>query len=242
MNNLLPARLQHFYRTSALACPYLSGKIERKVITELGGRDASPLYNELSRAGFRRSHQLAYRPACAGCSACVPVRVDARRFRHGRSARRLQGLNADLRATVVVAEAVREHYHLFMRYQRSRHAQSDMAAMSFGDYRSMIEDSPVETFLSVFRDGGGAPIGVCLTDRLDDGLSAVYSFFDPDQGKRSLGTYMVLWLIEEAQRLGLDYVYLGYWVAESRKMAYKTRFRPIEGLGPEGWRPLSLKP
>jgi leucyl-tRNA---protein transferase len=230
--------LQHFYRTSALACPYLPGQVERKLITELAGRDAKPLYDDLCRAGFRRSHHLAYRPSCAGCSSCVPVRVAALGFRPTRSARRIARLNLDLVGRETEPRATGEQYRLFARYERSRHPGSEMAAMTFGDYRAMIEDSPIDTRLVEFRDDRGGLTGACLVDALDDGYSAVYSFFEPADTKRSLGTYMVLWLILRARIRALPYVYLGYWIADSDKMSYKTRFRPLEALGAQGWQAL----
>ena len=232
--------LRPFYRTTALPCPYVEHRRERKLITEISGADSLRFYSELSRAGFRRSHHLAYRPACAGCTACVPVRVAARDFVPARSARRIIALNSDLETGLVPARAAAEQYRLFTRYQRSRHADSDMASMTYGDYRAMVEDSPVETVLAEFRGADHRLVSACLLDVLDDGLSAVYSFFDPAEPKRSLGTFMILALIQEARRLNLPYVYLGYWVGESAKMAYKTRFRPLEALGPKGWAPLTL--
>ncbi|HEV2678049.1 MAG TPA: arginyltransferase [Aliidongia sp.] len=235
MNKPLVSPLHHFYRTSSQPCPYLDGFVERKVITELNGPAPQVLYNDLSRAGFRRSHQLAYRPACPACTACVPVRVAVAGFVPGRSIRRLEAQNADLAIETVEAAGTVEQYRLFTRYQFARHAESDMANMGFGDYRAMIEGSPVSTRLVTLRDRAGRLVGVCLTDDLDDGASAVYSFYDPDQPKRSLGTWLVVALIERARDLGRPYVYLGYWIAGSRKMAYKTRFQPLEALGPTGW-------
>jgi leucyl-tRNA---protein transferase len=229
--------LQHFYRTSSLPCPYVAGRLERKLITELIGGDAAAFYNDLSRAGFRRSHHVAYRPTCAGCGACVPVRVAAAGFRGSRSTRRLRAANADVVVGESPARASVEQFRLFTRYQRSRHADSDMAGMTYGDYRAMVEDSPVETRLVELRTAERGLVAACLVDRLDDGYSAVYSFYDPDLPKRSLGTQAVLTLIERAAAEELPYVYLGYWIAESPKMAYKTRFRPLEVLGPDGWRP-----
>jgi len=231
---------QHFYRTSALPCPYLTEHFERKLITELAGHEAQSLYNILSRAGFRRSHHLAYRPACARCAACVPVRIPVGQFTMSRSLRRIRRINADLVARVVEPRASVEQFRLFTRYQRSRHVDSDMASMTFGDFRAMIEESPVASRLvEVVRPRGGT-LGACLVDVLDDGLSAVYSFFDPEERRRSLGTLLVLALIDAARERGLGYVYLGYWIAESRKMAYKARFRPLEGFGTDGWRLLTL--
>jgi len=231
---------QHFYRTAALPCPYIPGQLERKLITELVGHEAMPFYNALSRAGFRRSHHLAYRPACTQCTACVPVRIPVAEFAPTRSLRRIQRANADLTMRVVRPRAAGEQFRLFARYQRSRHADSDMASMTFGDFRAMMKDSPVASRAVELRDAAGVFFGACLLDVLDDGLSAVYSFFDPEERRRSLGTLLVLALVEAARQRELPYAYLGYWIAESRKMAYKARFRPLEGLGPEGWRRLAL--
>jgi arginyl-tRNA--protein-N-Asp/Glu arginylyltransferase len=227
---------QQFYRTAALPCPYIRGRTERKLVTELAGRDAATFYNSLSRAGFRRSHNLAYRPACAGCNACLPVRIPVADFVESRSLKRIRNLNRDLSARAAAATGSPEQFRLFLRYQRSRHADSDMAAMTYGDYRGMIEDSPVATRLIELRDPRGSLAGACLVDLLDDGLSAVYSYYDPDAVKRSLGTLLVLALVDEARERRLPYVYLGYWIEESPKMAYKARFRPLEGLEPQGWR------
>jgi len=229
---------QHFYRTAALPCPYLPGKIERKLVTELAGRHASSFYNDLSRAGFRRSHNLAYRPACVGCRACVPVRIPVAQFVESRSLRRIRNANRDLIRRFLDADATLEQFRLFQRYQRSRHADSDMAAMTFGDYQAMVEDSPVPTRMVELRDPAGLLMGAGLYDPLDDGLSAVYSFYAPEPGKRSLGTLLVLALIDEARRKRLAYVYLGYWIADSAKMSYKARFQPLEALGTKGWQRL----
>ncbi len=235
----IPLKRPHFFFTTApLPCPYIPGRLERKIVTELNGPDAEVLHEALSRAGFRRSHSIAYTPACPGCAACIPVRIVAAEFRPDRTMRRLRRVNADLTARRVPARATAEHYRLFSRYQESRHSGGDMAMMGFYDYRSMVEDSPIDTFLLEFRRADGVLAGVCLADRMSDGLSAVYSFFDPDLPQRSLGTFMVTWLVEESVRTGLPYVYLGYWIAESRKMSYKSRFRPLEAFGPNGWRRL----
>ena len=226
---------QHFYRTAALPCPYLPDKIERKLVTELAGRGAAAFYNDLSRAGFRRSHYVAYRPACVGCAACVPVRIAAAHFVESRSLRRIRNANRDLIRRSLEADATLEQFRLFQRYQRSRHSDSDMAAMTFGDYQAMVEDSPVATRMIELRDAEGTLWGTGLYDPLDDGLSAVYSFYAPEAAKRSLGTLLVLALVEEARRRRLPFVYLGYWIADSAKMSYKARFRPLEALGPKGW-------
>lgn len=235
-----PIRRPHFFFTTApMACPYLDDRLERKIVTELTGPDARLLHDSLSRSGFRRSHSIAYAPACEGCSACVPVRVVVDDFEASRNLRRAEKSNQDLYVTIAPAKATAEQYRLFSHYQKSRHGGSDMALMGFYDYRSMVEGSPIDTNLVEFRDAEGTLVATCLMDAMDDGLSAVYSFFDTDSPRRSLGTTMVLWMIAEAKRRGLPYVYLGYWIAESRKMAYKTKFSPLEGFSKQGWNPIS---
>jgi arginine-tRNA-protein transferase len=234
-----PRRPQFFYTTAPLPCPYLPGRTERKIVTELSGTEAEALHERLSRAGFRRSHNIAYAPVCPGCQACVPIRVVSEDFAPDRTQRRILRANADLTVSEMPARATAEQFTLFQRYQKNRHADGDMAAMGYYDYRAMIEDTPISTGLLEFRDAQDRLLGACLTDWLADGLSAVYSFFDTDQDKRSLGTFAVLWLIGRARSLGLPYVYLGYWVPESRKMAYKARFRPSEILMSGAWHRLN---
>ncbi|HLN25029.1 MAG TPA: arginyltransferase [Patescibacteria group bacterium] len=237
----IPLKRPHFFFTTApLPCPYIAGRLERKIVTELSGPDAEMLHEALSRAGFRRSHSIAYTPACPGCNACVPVRIVVDDFHPKRTLRRVMKHNAGLLAREVNARATAEQYRLFARYQESRHSGGDMALMGFYDYRSMIEDSPIETFLVEYRTPDNTLRAVVLTDRMSDGLSAVYSFYDPEMTEASLGSYMILWLVAEARRLGLPYVYLGYWIAESNKMSYKARFAPLEAFGPGGWRPLEV--
>ncbi len=229
------APLQQFFATSPIACPYVPGRAERKLIVELGGGRSAVFYDDLSRAGFRRSHRFAYRPACRACSSCVPVRIAVDRFAHTRSTRRIGNLNRDLGAAIIRARATPEQFRLFQAYQRRRHGDSDMAAMSYGDYRGMVEDTPIRTEIVEFRDPTGALVAAALIDRLDDGVSAVYSFYDPQQPKRSLGTWSILWLVEECRRRGRPFVYLGYWIADSPKMAYKARFPALERLAAGGW-------
>jgi len=229
---------QQYYMLTESCCPYLPGRRERKLITELGNGANAVDYSLLSRAGFRRSHTFAYRPACAGCAACIPVRVAARRFTPGPSLSRVARVNAALHAEELPARATLEQYRLFSHYIGARHDDGEMDGMSFADYRGMVEHTRVDTRMIEFRGDGGRLVAACLADWLADGPSAVYSFFDPALARRSLGTYMVLWLIEAARTAGLEYVYLGYWVEESPKMAYKIRFRPLEAFGPGGWKML----
>ncbi|HEY7687923.1 MAG TPA: arginyltransferase [Dongiaceae bacterium] len=227
-----------FLVTTEMPCPYLPGRMERKVVTRLSGSEAGRNFQLLQRAGFRRSHAIAYRPACSGCQACVPVRVRAAEYDPGRTLRRTEARNADLTAAIRLARGTAEQYALFQRYLDGRHSDGEMVGMGLSDYRSMVEDSAIDTRLVEFRDGGGRLVACALTDWTDDGISAVYSFFDPDLAGRSLGSHAIVWLIREAQRRELRYVYLGYWIAESRKMAYKASFRPVEGLIDAVWRRL----
>lgn len=217
-------------------CPYLEDRWERKVMTDIAGADAVAQYDLLSRAGFRRSHFFSYRPACSGCNACVPVRVIAPEFRPGKSLKRVEKRNQGLRVLEQPPVATREQYALFDLYLTSRHADGEMIGMRFDDYSGMIEHTRLNTNVIEFRAEDGRLVAACLVDWLGDGPSAVYSFFDPDLEDRSLGSYMVLWLIRAAVARGLPHVYLGYWVEASPKMSYKTRFRPIQGFTPQGWK------
>ena len=231
-------RPQFFYTTAPLPCPYLQGRTERKIVTELTGHDAEGLHDRLSRAGFRRSHNIAYSPVCPGCQACIPIRVVVDRFQPDRTQRKVAKANAGLTVMEMPSRASAEQFALFQSYQKHRHGDGDMAAMGFYDYRAMVEDTPITTGMVEFRDERDRLLGACLTDWLSDGLSAVYSFFDPLDTRRSLGAYAILWLVERARQQGLPYVYLGYWVPESRKMAYKARYRPSEVLMGGAWREL----
>ena len=226
---------QFFFATPSLPCPYLPDRVERRVVTELAGRHAGSLHDQLSRAGFRRSHRIAYAPACPGCTECRAVRIVADAFTFSRSQRRVWKLNADIVAREPPLAASKEQYRVFSAYVSWRHGDSDMARMDFLDYRSLVEDSPVDTVLVEFRDAGRRLVAGCLMDRLDDGLSAVYSFFDPALRRRSLGIYMVLWLAEQAKLQGRPHVYLGFWIANCAKMSYKAAFRPLEVYSPQGW-------
>ena len=239
MLNINPNRLRFFYGTAPQPCPYLPGRLESKVVTELNSLDASHLHNTLSRAGFRRSHSIAYRPACPSCNACVPCRVRAEGFTLSKSMRRTLRRNSDLIASQKQAFATEEQYSLFKVYEQARHPDGEMASMDFNDYRSMVEDTPVETFIVEFREGSGRLVAVALTDQLSDGLSGVYKFYAPEKSVRSPGTFVILWHIERATSLGLPYFYLGYWISQSPKMAYKARFTPLEILTETGWNKLT---
>lgn len=229
---------QFFYTTAPLPCPYLPDRMERKVVTDLTGPEADALHDRLSRAGFRRSHTIAYAPVCNGCNACVPIRIPVNRFQPSRTQRRILKANSSLEGFEVPAHATSEQYALFRTYQNARHAEGDMATMNFGEYRTMVEDTPIETFMVEFRTQEHELLATSLVDALEDGLSAVYSFFDPSLASRSLGSFAVMWLIEHARMRGLPYLYLGYWIAQSRKMSYKSGFRPAEILKNGQWRDL----
>jgi len=234
-----------FYLTAPTACPYLPGKTERKVFTHLVGDEAPALNDLLTHGGFRRSQTIAYRPACEGCRACVSVRTIVGEFDWTRSLRRIRDRNLDLIGHMRDPVPSSEQYSLFRRYLETRHGDGGMVSMSMLDYAMMVEDSHVRTRLVEYRRRGpdssingrgvGPLIGVALTDMLGDGLSMVYSFYDPEFADRSLGTFIVLDHLRRAQMLGLPYLYLGYWVEGSRKMAYKSRFQPQERLLATGW-------
>ncbi len=238
-----PRDTPQFYLTAPSPCPYLGGKEERKVFTHLVGERAPELNNILTQGGFRRSQSIAYRPACEGCRSCVSVRVVAKDFRPTQSMRRITRRNADIASEMRIAVPTSEQYAIFRAYLDSRHRDGGMADMTVLDYAMMVEDSHIETRIIEYRRrdaqapqrAGGDLVAIALTDVLGDGLSMVYSFFEPDEAARSLGTFMVLDHIARAQRMGLSYVYLGYWVRGSRKMDYKSRFLPQERLMPDGW-------
>ncbi len=241
MLNADPRKLQFFYGTAPQPCPYIAGQSESKAVTELASADADSLHDILSQAGFRRSHSIAYRPACPTCKACVPVRVRTADFQLTKSMRRVVRRNQDLTWREIAPFATQEQFALFKRYEHVRHGDGEMALMDFHDYRAMVEDTPVDTCLVEFRDARNRLAAVSLTDRLQDGLSGVYKFFAPERLTTSTGTFVILWYIERAKILGLPYVYLGYWIAQAPKMAYKERFQPLEALTHNGWRTLQAE-
>lgn len=236
-----PFRFPRFFVTSPAPCPYLPGRQERKVFTELSGPHASELNDALGRIGFRRSQSVAYRPSCVGCAACVSVRVVTKQFELNATQRKLMRRNEDLEITACRPWATEEQYQLLRGYLAQRHPGGGMAGMEDQDYADMVEHSPVNSVVVEYRepvvDGRpGRLIGACLTDRQADGLSMVYSFFDAEEGARpGLGNLIILDHILRARAAGLPYVYLGYWVKGAARMAYKTRYRPLERLGPQGW-------
>ena len=238
MRHDVAQKTHFFFTTTPMPCPYLDNRLEQRMVTELLGPDSTDLGNRLSLAGFRRSHTISYTPVCDGCSACVSVRVPVREFQPNKTQRRTLKRNADLSVEECPPIATEEQYILFKSYIETRHKDGDMALMIDEDYAAMVEETPVRTALVEFRDQQDKLLAGVLIDRFDDGLSAIYSFFDVDQNARSLGSYVVLWLIEHARLQGLDYVYLGYWVQGSPKMEYKRNFKPLEGFTSSGWKRL----
>lgn len=246
-----------FYVTAPADCPYIEGNTERKIFTELRGqqlaydraaimRHASPeddrvrseeLHHSLALVGFRRSQDIAYRPACENCQECKSVRVPVIVFEISKSQKRIQNKNNDLIITVKPNIATHEQYDLLKKYIDHRHAEGGMAGISFQEYKEMVESSPISTVIIEYRLPDGSLIGAALTDQMKDSLSMVYSFFDisEETNKRSLGVFIVLNHISIALDRNMDHVYLGYFVKDSPKMGYKTNFKPLELLTSNGW-------
>ena len=262
IQSLTADRLDFLFSTRLLPCPYLPAREERKIVIGLAedlagglaedragglaedrarvlaenraGRD----YTRLIRAGYRRSGVIAYRHACPTCRACVPVRLPIAGFQPGKSLRRAENINFDLDVRILPPRAQADHFELFRRYQDGRHTDGEMADMDFAEYRALVEESPVATRVAEYRNPGGELMAVSLFDELDDSLSAVYTFFEPSEAKRSLGTFMILWLARHARDAEKSHLYLGYWIENCAKMAYKARFRPLEMLDRGVWQPM----
>ncbi|PSJ65751.1 arginyltransferase [Kumtagia ephedrae] len=240
-----PTQSPQFFLTAPSPCPYVDGQFERKVFTHLVGDKAREMNDLLTQGGFRRSQNIAYRPACESCRSCVSVRILAGEFSPSKNMRRVIARNADLIGAISDAEPSTEQYSLFRSYLDARHRKGGMSEMTVLDYAMMVEDTHVQTKIIEYRRRGpdsfitgrgeGELIAVALSDKMADGLSMVYSYYNPELEDRSLGTYMILDHIARARAEGLPHVYLGYWVNGSRKMNYKVRFTPQEHLGPRGW-------
>lgn len=246
MTQHFPTRQLRFFLTAPTPCPYLPGREERKVFAHLPLSDGPTVNDSLTQVGFRRSQNIAYRPACETCRACQSARAPAADYVLSRSERKVLNRNSDLERHLVEAEATLEQFELLRRYLLARHADGGMAEMTWPDYVAMVEDTAVRTHLIEYRRksqdrGPGDLIACVLVDVLADGLSLVYSFYNPDLDRRSLGSFVILDHIVQAQQGGLPYVYLGYWVPGSEKMAYKARFSPLEILKPGGWSLMSAR-
>ncbi len=254
MTQHFPTRQLRFFLTAPSPCPYLPERYERKVFAHLPLSEGASVNDSLTQVGFRRSQNIAYRPACEACTACVSARLPAADYVFSRSERKALARNEDLERHLVEAEATMEQFDLLRRYLTARHADGGMAEMTWPDYVAMVEDTAVRTHIIEFRTrpkdggpsdgpnggpngdkGGGDLVACALVDLMSDGLSLVYSFYDPTQPRRSLGSFVILDHVIQACLNSLPYVYLGYWVRGSEKMDYKARFSPIELLKPEGW-------
>ena len=219
---------QLFFTTPPSPCPYKEGEQERKLVTEISNHEAILQYDLMIRSGFRRSHNYLYRPQYNSPDYCLSVRVRVKDFSLRKSQRRIWNKNKELKATAFKAIATKEQFNLFSPYIQHRHGDGDMSFMSWADYKDMVETSPVDTEIIEFTTADNRLVAACLVDWVEGGISAVYSFFDVEYSDRGLGSFMILWLIKEAQKRKLDYVYLGYWIKESRKMSYKSKFSPLE--------------
>ncbi|HHL42679.1 MAG TPA: arginyltransferase [Hellea balneolensis] len=224
-----------FYITLPAPCPYLPGETERKIFTPLDSFLGPQLNDYLTHSGFRRSQNVIYRPACENCRACQSLRVKAQEFKLTPSFRRVLKINSDLSRKVVEAIATNEQYELLVSYLNARHPGGGMTDMDFERYEMMVEDCAANTEIFEYRDSDDRLIAACITDNLRDGLSMVYSFFDPNLSKRGLGNFMILDHLRVCKSIGFAHLYLGYWVKNSHKMRYKSRYKPFEILGTNGW-------
>ncbi len=246
MRHTLPIAPQ-FYVTAPQPCPYLDGRMERKLFTSLQGEHAQKLNDALSKQGFRRSQNVLYRPSCAECSACLSARIRVADFQPSRTHRKIVKATTHLRRNATSPWATEDQFALFRRYLDVRHADGGMADMDVFEFAAMIEETPIKSRVIEYTrppaaGERGRPLSVVsLTDVFDDGLSMVYSFYDPDLADLSLGTFAILDHIAIAREAGLPYVYLGYWVQGSQKMDYKARFSPLEVLRPSGWTLMSAQ-
>ena len=228
--NQLPLRLRV---TRSQKCAYLADQTEQRLATDIS--EHAHTHDRLAESGFRRVENWVYKPACPNCNACKPIRVKANQFKKSRNIRRIQSVNRDLKRNLSTGRLSLDHYDMFQRYLSYRHEDGQMASMSFDEFSAMILNSPIDTTLTEYVSADNRLIGCILVDRQRDGLSAVYSFFQPEEKKRSLGSFMIIDLIDRCSELGLPYVYLGYYIEQSRKMSYKARFKPYQIFSHGDW-------
>lgn len=224
-----------FFATPEHDCSYLDGREATTMFVDPRAKVDKRLYSQLTALGFRRSGSHYYRPHCETCSACIPVRIPAARFSPNRNQKRVQKTNSDIEFHVAPVQYRDEYYVLYDRYISGRHREGDMYPPSRDQFTSFLVEGAIDSFFLEMRLGDGSLVGLAVVDALDDGLSAIYTLFEPEAESRSLGTLAVLWQIGEAQRRKLPYVYLGYWIRECHKMSYKDRFKPLQKLHQGQW-------
>ncbi len=235
----IPLPAVQLYLTAPYPCSYLPDRLARSQVAAPSFLITAAAYSELVRRGFRRSGTFTYRPRCDACRACVPVRVAATAFAPSRAQRRSWQRHQNLSATLHELQDHEEYFALYQRYQKARHPAGEMGNDSREQYRNFLLQSHVDSMLVEFREHGILRM-VSIIDILEDGLSSVYTFYEPDVAQTSFGTYNILWQIELCRKLKLDYLYLGYWIGESAKMAYKANFRPLQGIIQGEWQALPI--